>query len=183
MARPKWYQRKEFKQPCEMELGDRSVVKVMQVDEQTLLAIRSYLGGESERVRTTMDTKGVFHYEVADRDRFGVAKAFIGDPDWHPPFVYSNPIPGTSPSSIETYHEGTRMDHGTRKKFDEYFEKKGLALAQKSDLINMHERTPPKSTHKPDGGALGRFTGGVPGKPAGATRTVVLDDLRKVQDA
>lgn len=177
MARPKWYQRKEFKQPVEdYRMGDGSTVNVLRIDDHTLLAMRDYLGGDSERVRTSVDGKGIYHYQVAERNQHGEAKPFIGDPDWHAPYVYSNAIPGDSPSSINTYDIRTNTHQATRKDLEEYYDSHNLALASRVDLNNMHEKTPPGSMT----GAHNRFQGKAPGRPSGASRTITHDDLSKV---
>jgi hypothetical protein len=179
MAHAKWYQKPKFKQPFPQEtLGDGSTAQAVAINDTTLLILRQWPNGNTDRVRRVENDKGVPHYEVAKRDRFGQAVAFIGDPDWHPPYVRSNIVPGTSPSSIETFDLGTGMDHTSRKKLDEYYDEHNLAIYNKAELLNMHEKTPPKASRET---IRGQFRGSMPLAPEGARRSVIKADLTKVE--
>lgn len=178
MAHAKWYQKPRYKKPFEREtLEDGSVAEAIQLDTEILLVIRQWRSGNTDRVRITKDERGNPKYEVAKQDRFGQAVPFIGDPDWHPPYVHSNAVPGTSPSSIETHDPGTGMDHASRKKLNEYYDQHNLALCNKAELLNMHDKTPPKASKEP---SRGQFRGSMPLAPEGAMRSVVKADLNKV---
>ncbi len=178
MAHAKWYQKPRYKQPFDQTtLEDGSVTACLKVDDSILLVIRQWPNGNTDRVRIARDEHGAYKYEVARRDRFGQAVAFIGDPDWHPPYVHSNVVPGTSPSSIETYDLGTGRDHESRKKLDKYYEEHNLALYSKAELLNMHERTPPKASKE---AIRGTFRGSMPLAPEGARQSIVKADLTKV---
>lgn len=182
MSRPKWYQKPHYKKPLDrMELGDGSFVQVAPVDGSTLLLTRDYPDGTSERVRIIKDSHGSYSYDVAPRDRFGVAKEFIGDPDWKPPFVKSNAIPGTSPSSIETHDPITNRDYTGRKDLEDYYKNHDLALISAYEQHNFHERTPLKA---PEVGQVNRntFTGPRPVPTEGAKESVYKEDLTKVAD-
>lgn len=180
MAHAKWYQKPRFKQPFDQEtLGDGSVAQAIQIDTDILLVIRQWPGGNTDRVRITKDEQGRPKYELAKRDRFGQAIPFIGDPDWHPPYVHSNAIPGTSPSSIETYDVGTGKEFTKgRKELNKYYDEHNLALYSKAELLNMHDKTPPKASKEP---IRGQFRGSMPLAPEGARRSVTIADLNKVQ--
>lgn len=178
MAHAKWYQKPRLKQPCEQtKLEDGSLVAAMAVSNEILLIVRQWPNGNTDRVRRTTDEHGAFRYEIAKRDRFGQAIPFIGDPDWTPPYCRSNIVPGTSPSSIETYDVGTGMDHASRKKLDEYYDEHNLALYSKAELLNMHDKTPPKASKDL---IRGQFRGSMPLAPEGTRRSVVKADLSKV---
>jgi hypothetical protein len=193
MAHAKWYQKPKFKKPFPAEkLGDGSTAEVIDISihpndgelarqqakpGSILLVIRQWPNGNTDRVRITKDERGNPRYELAKQDRFGQAVPFIGDPDWHPPYVHSNAIPVTSPSSIETFDLGTGREHASRKKLDEYYEQHNLALYSKAELLNMHDKTPPKASKEP---IRGTFRGSMPLAPEGAMRSVVKADLTKV---
>jgi hypothetical protein len=178
MAHAKWYQKPKFKTPFPAEkFGDGSTVECVKVDDSILLAIRLWPSGNTDRVRITRDEKGIYQYQVALRDKFGKAKEFIGDPDWHAPYVYSNAIPGTSPSSIETYDPGTGETLETREKHNKYYREHGLTMVTLREQRNMSERTPPKATKDLQ---RGQFRGSQPLAPQGTERSVVISDINRV---
>lgn len=182
MARPQWYKAKDYKQPMERSrLKDGSFVEVVAVGEELLLT-REWPNKTTDRIRISCDENGTYGYKVADKDQFGIAKAFIGDPDWHAPYAFSNTVPGTSPSSIETYDFRTGRDYeGGRKELEAEYRKLGLQLTQSTDQYNFHERARPKP---PEEGEInhGRFVGAKPNAPEGAQRSVYREDLNKVKD-
>lgn len=181
MSRPQWFKNKDYKREMDRtQIGDGSFVQVLRLEDSELLLIREWPNGDTDRIRISVDKGGSYSYVVADRDRFGSAKPFIGDPDWHPPYVHSNTIPGTSPSSIDTYDFRTGRDYaGGRPDLEKEYRNLGLQLISRAEENNFHER--PKPTAEGDVDRF-RFTGNRPGVPEGAGQSVYREDLTKVKD-
>lgn len=182
MSRPAWYRNKQYKSPMEPTLlSDGSIVEVQAITDNILVVIRQWPEGHSphtDRIRITKDSSGSYNYQVAEHYQNGLAKEFIGDPDWHPPYVYSNAIPGTSPSSIEKVDFRTGTTHENRRDLVDYYEQKGYQLMSVQEQINAHDKYRPKPTDV----SRERFFGNRPGVPEGAAESAYRENLNMVGD-
>jgi hypothetical protein len=183
MSRPAWYRGQQYKKPMEpTQIADGSVVSVTQLAPGTLLLFRKWPENHkpaTDRIRICVDDHGSYSYQVAEHDQFGYAKEFIGDPDWHAPFAYSNAIPGTSPSSVDTYDPRTGTHQETRKDLLDYYNQCGYQLISMSEQINAHDKYRPKP---PGLNEINRdrFYGARPNTPEGAQGSAYREDFSKI---